>query len=80
MSNFKFELDRNGVKELLKSDGVAEACREKAETVLERCGRGEGYVMESRRYPERTGYAVYASDYPAIQDNLENNTLLKALS
>lgn len=79
MKKFSFELNRPGVRELLKSEGVVNECRKHAQSTLQACGGKEGYVMEERRYPERGGYAVYANDYPAIQDNLDNNTLLKAL-
>ena len=79
MSKVSFKLDSKGVKELLKSEGVVGAVREHAEaTYAVASGRAEGYVLEERRYPERSGYAVYAADYPAIADNLKNNTLLKS--
>lgn len=44
---------------------------------LQRCG--EGYEMERRTYPERTGYVVRAATDQAKHDNLKNNTLEKAL-
>ena len=80
MSKVSFKLDGQGVSELLKSEGVANECRKHAEATLSAASaRAEGYVLEPRNYPERSGFAVYASDYPAIADNLKNNTLLKSL-
>lgn len=78
MAKVHFELNRAGVRELLKSPGLSEECRKHAEATLQACGSVEGYVMEERHYPNRNGYAVYAKEYPAIADNLKNNTLLKA--
>ena len=79
MSRIKFEPNRAGIRELLKSQEVAEECRQHAERTLEGVSGVEGYSMGQRNYPERTGYAVYAEEYPAIADNLKNNSLLKAL-
>lgn len=75
----KFKLNSSGVREILKSEGASEECGKYASQTLARCGGKDGYKMETRKYPERSGYAVFAEDYPAIADNLKNNTLLKAL-
>ena len=80
MSKVKFKLDKAGVRELLKSEGVVGECRRHAEaTYASASGSASGYVLEERRYPERSGFAVYAAEYPATSDNLKNNTLLKSL-
>lgn len=80
MSKVKFKLDGAGVRELLNSEAVVSECREHAEAAYATASsRAEGYVLEARRYPERSGYAIYAADYPAIADNLKNNTLLKSI-
>ncbi len=80
MSKVKFKLDGAGVRELLHSEEVVNECKAHAEaTFAAASGRAQGYVLEERRYPERAGYAVYAADYPAISDNLQNNTLLKSI-
>lgn len=73
----KLELNREGVKELLKSDETLEMCREYAERV--QLAAGDGYEMENRSYPERSGAAVFPVTEEAGMDNLRNNTLLKAL-
>ena len=73
----KFTLDKNGVRALLKSDGIAAVCQSHASNTLQRWGAG--YEMEQRNYPERTGYIVRAATYQAKKDALKNNTLLKAV-
>ena len=77
MSKLTVKLNSQGVRELLKSQAIADACREQADAVARRAG--EGYSVEQRDYPERTGYVVSAETDEARSDNLKNNTLLKAL-
>lgn len=77
MSKLTVKLNSQGVRELLKSQEIADACREQADAVAGRAG--EGYSVEQRDYPERTGYVVSAETDEARRDNLKNNTLLKAL-
>lgn len=77
MSKVKVELNSAGVRELLKSPEVMQACKEQADKVAQRAG--DGYKVEQRSYPERTGYAVVAGTPEAKRDNLKNNTLQKAL-
>lgn len=74
---YEIELNSAGVRELLKSEEIAQACEEAASAVLQRAG--SGYVMEKRSYAERTGYAVRTDTPKAMADNLKHNTLLKAL-
>lgn len=78
MSKAVFVLDPSGVRELLKSAEVKAECRRQAEPVYEAVSKVPGYHMEERSYPERNGYAIFASEYPAISDNLKHNTLVKA--
>lgn len=75
MSNVKITLNTSGVKELLKSEELAEMCREYAERG--RAIAGDGYVVEKRTYPERTGYAVRPDSDRAVWDNYHHNTLEK---
>lgn len=74
---FKFELNTKGVRELLKDPKTAAVCTQYGSQVLNRAGAG--YTMESRYYPERSGVAIFPETYEANKDNLEHNTLLKAL-
>lgn len=77
MGKVKVELNSAGVRELLKSDWAAEQCRQCAERV--RNAAGEGFVVEARSYPERSGYAVKAETYEAVHRNYGENVLLKAV-
>lgn len=79
MSNSKVKIVLNdaGVRELLKSSEISEACRSAATGVQARAG--EEYILEERNYPERTGWAVRPGTVAAHRDNLKNNTLLKAI-
>ena len=78
MGKVEVKLNTAGVRELLKSAEVADVCRTYAEQV---CGRaGDGYVVEQRNYPERTGDAVKAETSAAYRDNQTNNTLIRAIT
>ena len=77
MNKVKFELDRNGVKELLKSQELTAECRRYAQDVAARAG--DGFGCEDRHYPERTGCAVRPDTDEAYFRNLNENILLKAL-
>lgn len=77
MSKTEIRVNKNGVRELLRSDEAKAVCEEYASKVQQRAG--EGYVMEERNYPRRSGYAIRPDTYKARRDNLENNTLLKVL-
>lgn len=77
MSSVKVVLNSAGVRELLKSKEIQQACRDQGSRVLE--SAGSGYVMEDRNYPERSGVSVRTDSYEAYFSNIKNNTLLKAL-
>ena len=78
MSNVTFKLDKTGVRELLKSEGVYGECKKVAQSALAKCG--DGYAVHDVRYPERSGAAIAATTMRAVNDNKKNNTLLKAVS
>ncbi|SDZ88103.1 hypothetical protein SAMN02745687_00919 [Lachnospiraceae bacterium NK3A20] len=77
MSKVKIKLNKSEVRGLLKSPEIAASCKEQADAVAGRAG--EGYSVEQRNYPERTGYVVSAESKEAGLDNMRHNTLLKAL-
>lgn len=77
MGNVRVELNSAGIRELLKSEKIAEACKEQAERVAWQAGAG--FEVQSRRYPERTGYAVSAESKEAVRKTYQDNVLLKAL-
>ena len=78
MSNFKFQLNRAGVAELMKSSAMQEVLNEKASAIRSRCG--DGYEQDSYVGQNRANAMVTASSLKAKRDNLKNNTLLKAVS
>lgn len=78
MAKVHIELNSDGIVELMKSDEIM--------SVLESHGRsmvsslGEGYSMS--KYPNgksRGNVSVYADSKEAYQDNMNNNSLLKAV-
>ena len=77
MSNVQFKLNKAGVRELLKSDGVYAECKKVADAALSKCG--EGYAVHDVRYPERSGAVIAATTMRAVNDNKKNNTPLKAV-
>ena len=80
MKKVRVKLNRNAVRDqLLKGEKTRELIRRYGDAAYAQISNIEGYVIEDRNYPERIGVAIYANSYPAIADNLENNTLLKAV-
>lgn len=76
MSKVKFELDRAGVRELMKSPEAMSICKEYASAIRNRAG--DGYEVDTYVGKTRANASVYAATYEARRDNYENNTLLKA--
>lgn len=77
MSKVTFKLNRDGVRDTLKSEAAQEECGKYARQMYSAISGIPGYEIEKRNYQERAGYALLAKDYPAISDNQNNNTLLK---
>ena len=77
MSKVKFELDRAGVRDLLRSQEALGVCRDYANRVLSRSG--EGYELTTYVGANRVNASVHADTIEARRDNFNNNTLLKAL-
>lgn len=71
----KFELNSAGVGELLKSQEVADFLLEMAAA---RCP--EGCEVSTATGSQRTNARISAVTEDAVQDNLENNTLLAVIS
>lgn len=70
------ELDDKGIIELLKEVG-SDVCVSFANSAVGRCG--DGYEAKKVEYPERTGGIIKATNMSAFRDNLENNTIIKAV-
>lgn len=75
---FHIELISKGVRELLKSDEMQSNINEVAEEVARRAGNGYT-VIPGTKGKTRANVRVQAESKEAKRDNLENNTLLKAL-
>ena len=80
MSKVKVKLNRKAIRDqLLKGEETKSLIKRYGDSAYATISGIDGYKLENRTYPERIGIALYADDYPAISDNLENNTLLKAV-
>lgn len=77
MAKFRFELNREGVSELLKSQKMQEILAAKAEQISGAVG--DGYKAETKVYKRRAVAEVRADTPKAYYSNLKHNTLLKAL-
>lgn len=77
MSKMKFKLNRKGVSELMKSEDMQAILKEKADETLNRLG--DGYESNLYVGKNRANVMVYAETYKAKKDNLENNSILKAV-
>lgn len=77
MSLTKFQLNRDGVRELLQSSEMMAICKSYADAVCMRAG--DGYEVSTYTGINRVNASVKAVTSEAYKDNLENNTLLKAL-
>ncbi|EGS34224.1 hypothetical protein [Finegoldia magna] len=77
MNKFRFRLNKKGVSQLLHSDEMKNVLEERAAVVKNRCG--DGYASDVVDEKTRAFVSVYASSSKARQENIKNNTLLKAL-
>lgn len=78
MSNrFKFQLNKSGVRELLRSEEMQHLLSTAANDIRGRCG--DGYSSDSYVGTNRANAMVFAETAKAKKDNLKNNTILKAV-
>ena len=75
MGNFKFELNRSGVRELLKSSEMQDVLMNYAKGISARAGAGYSVHIGSNR----ANVSVQTDTKEAAKDNLDNNTLLRRL-
>lgn len=75
MADIKFELDREGVGRLLKSQEMQDALAHYAKSVKNRAG--DGYDIHVGK--TRANVSVRTVNDEAVKDNLEKNTLLRSL-
>ncbi|MBQ1574204.1 MAG: hypothetical protein IIZ78_24020 [Clostridiales bacterium] len=77
MAKVKFELNRQGVRELLKSKEMMDICTEYANNALARLG--DGYEVNTYSGENRVNAEVFAQSFAAKRENLKSNTILKAV-
>ena len=69
-------MNDDGVKELLREIGTT-VCGPMAERIAQSCG--DGYAADVYDAGSRVVASVYTETAEAMQDNLENNTILRGL-
>lgn len=77
MGNVKFVLNREGVRELLRSKEMMAICEEYANNALGRLGGG--YEVTTHVGRNRVNAEVAAVTYEAKKENSENNSILKSI-
>ena len=77
MSNIKFELNREGVRELLRSSEMMQICENHANKAQAQLG--SGYSVSTHVGKNRVNASVGAQTYAARKENSENNSILKAV-
>lgn len=76
-NKFKFELNRDGVRDLLRGKAMQEHLGNKARTAAASCGAG--YEASTYVGKNRANASISAESHKAKKDNLKNNTILKNL-
>lgn len=77
MTNFKFVLNREGVRDLLRSKEMMDICSDYANSALGRLG--SGYEVTTHTGANRVNAQVAAETFAAKRENLKSNTILKAV-
>lgn len=77
MGNVKIKLNKAGVRELLKSDEMMQICKDHAYSAQSKLG--DGYKVTYHKGKRRVNASICADSTEARRDNIENNTILKAL-
>ena len=71
------KLNREGVRQLLRSQEMQDICKQEAQAIANTCG--DGYDMDVYTGKNRCNAMVWADTWEAKRDNFENNTLIKAI-
>lgn len=77
MSKVKFELNRKGVADLMKSGPMQSVLKKYATGIKNRAG--SGYEQDLHVGKNRANARVWANTSESRKDNLDNNTLLKSV-
>lgn len=73
----RIELDYAGIGQLMRGDGMKEAVSAQAREIAARAG--SSYTSEAHKSSQRWNANVYPVGLDGWRDQLENNTLVKAL-
>ena len=73
----RFELNSQGVRELLRSPEMMGICKEYADKAQSKLG--DGYEVTTHTGKTRVNAQIKAETYKARKDNAKNNSILKAL-
>lgn len=77
MSKVEIKLNSEGVRALLRSEEMKAECEKRANEAVGRLG--PGYEVTTYTGKNRVNASIHAESYQARQDNMENNSILKAL-
>jgi hypothetical protein len=77
MAKVKFELNREGVRDLLRSKEMMDVCQKYANNALGKLG--DGYEVTTHTGSNRVNAEVAAVTYAAKKENLSDNTIIKAV-
>lgn len=77
MAKVRFELNREGVRDLLRSKEMMNVCQEYANNALGKLG--DGYEVTTHTGTNRVNAQVAAVTYEAKKENLSDNTIIKAV-
>lgn len=77
MANIRFELNREGVRDLLKSKEMMDICQGYANNALAKLG--DGYEVTTHTGSNRVNAQVEAVTYSAKKENLTDNSIIKAV-
>ena len=73
----KVELNKEGVRELLQSPEMMKVCNDYAKAAVNRLGKG--YEVTTQVGRNRVNAEVAAVTAKARKENMENNSILKAI-
>ncbi len=79
MSRVRIELNREGVRKLLKSEAMQNCTEELANEIKNRAGGDPGYLVSTRVGKNRCNASIAITDYKLLKREQKNNTLIKSL-
>ena len=77
MAKVEVKLNSAGVQELLKSQEMMNICEKHAKNAQKKLG--DGYVVTTMVGKTRVNAEIATDSYEAMTENLNNNSILKAL-